>query len=73
MGFVCWDMGVGVISCDGRLDFFERRVVDVVVADFQNRRGVTTAHARGAQDADLFWVQTVLKGRFQCLCTSKFA
>ena len=56
VGFVCWDMGVGVISCDGRFNLFERRVVDVVVADLQNRCGVTTAHTRSAQNADLFRV-----------------
>ncbi len=66
-------MGVGVIGLDRGQHLFGRRVVDVVVADFQNRRGVAAAHARRAQDTHLCRVHALFKRGHQALRPGQFA
>ncbi len=64
---------VGVTSKDRRLNLFDRRVIDVVVAQFQRRGSVAAAHAGRAQDADLSGVKPVFQCMLQRFGSGQFA
>ena len=61
-----------VLCCNRRLNLFRRCVVDMIVAQFQHRRGVAAPHAGRAQHADLCGVQPLFQRRFQRLRPGQF-
>ena len=48
-------------------------VINMRVAQFENRSGITAAHAGCPQHADLGRIQSLLQSRFQCLRPGQFA
>ncbi len=66
-------VGVGMAVRDGLAHLLGCRVVDVVVAQFEDGRGVAAAHAGRAEDTHLGRVQTVFQRLLQLLRACKFA
>ena len=66
-------MHMGVIGSNRGLNFFNCRVVDVVVANFQHRGCIAAPHAGGTQNPHLCWIHTLFQRFFQLLRTRQFA